>query len=293
MELRHLRYFVAVAEELSFTAAAQRLRVSQPPLSQQIGDLERELDTRLFTRTSRRVSLTPAGAAFLDHTRAILRQTAKAAEQIRAIGLGHVGTLEIGLTGSVLLGKLGPLAAVYSQEFPKVAVRLHEMSPQEQESALLTRRTDISFLRWPAADPELMIEPAWPEAVGLALPRQHPLAARQSIALADLRGERLVFLRLADSRFARHLWDCCVEAGFTPDVVQQVVESVSLVSLVAAGFGIALVPESAMRLSRPDVAYRPLHGTAANADVGMAYRTDHGAVVAEFLAFARAFLHPA
>src|SRR3954447_20334609 len=136
MELRHLRYFVAVAEELSFTAAAHRLGVSQPPLSQQIRDLEWELKTALFVRTSRRVELTAAGRAFLEHAHAILAQTEQVAEQARAIGTGQVGTLDIGTTGSVLLGALGPLIAAFSAQFPQVALRIYEMGPQEQEEAL-------------------------------------------------------------------------------------------------------------------------------------------------------------
>ncbi|MCF3948439.1 LysR family transcriptional regulator [Acidiphilium sp. AL] len=290
MELRHLRYFVAVAETLSFTAAAARLRVSQPPLSQQIRDLERELGVALFERTSRRVGLTAAGAAFLDHARAILDQAELAAEQVRAIGRGHMGSLEIGLTGSVLGGRLGALLAAYSACYPKVALRLHEMSPQEQETALINRRTDLSFLRWPNDDPDLAIERAWPETVGLALPRRHRLGARRCVDLADLRDESFVFLRRTDSRFARHLWTCCIDAGFAPRIIQEVGDAQALVNLVAAGFGVALLPESIGRLSRAEIAYRPLAGTAASADVSIAYRADHRAVAGEFLEFARKFL---
>src|SRR3712207_100676 len=178
MELQHLRYFVAVAEELSFTAASNRLRVAQPSLSQQIRDLERELGAALFARTSRRVELTAAGAAFLEHARAILAQAGQAAEQARAIGRGQVGTLDIGLTGAVLLGPLGPLVAAFSARFPGVVVRLHEMPPQEQQTALHARRADVSFVRRPAEDPDLVAELAWPEAVAVALPERHPLAER-------------------------------------------------------------------------------------------------------------------
>src|SRR6266852_4830053 len=129
VELRHLRYFAVLAEELSFTAAAARLGISQPPLSQQIQDLEAELKTPLFRRTSRRVALTAAGAAFLDHARSILSQVGQAAEQARAIGSGRTGRLDIGTTGSVLLGPLGAIVAVYTRRYPEVAVRLHEMAP--------------------------------------------------------------------------------------------------------------------------------------------------------------------
>jgi len=290
MELRHLRYFVAVAEALSFTAAAARLRVSQPPLSQQIRDLERELRTPLLRRTSRRVELTAAGVAFLAQARAILAQADQAADQARAIGLGRVGTLDIGLTGSVLMGPLGALVAAFGERFPEVDVRLHEMPPLEQQASLHARRTDISFVRGPADDPGLVAELAWPETVGVALPEGHPLAARRSVALAELRDESLVFLRLRDSRFANYLRDRCVEAGFVPRISQQVVESHSVVSLVAAGLGAALVPECVRTLSRPGVVYRPLEEPAPVADVQMLYRPDRSAVAGRFVAFAREFL---
>lgn len=293
MELRHLRYFVCVAEELGFTAAAARLRVAQPSLSQQIRDLERGVGAALFIRTSRRVELTAAGAAFLDRARAILAQADQAAEQARAIGLGQVGSLDIGLTGSVLLGPLGPLVAAFGARFPRVTVRLHEMSPREQQAAVHARRTDVSFLRRPAEDPELVDELAWPEAVAVALPEHHGLAARRCIPLPLLREESFVFLRLEDSRFARYLRDCCVEAGFLPRISQQVVEAYSLTSLVAAGLGIALVPQCVQALSRPGVVYRPLEDPSPRADVRMIHRPDRSAAAGHFVALAREFLkHP-
>ncbi len=287
MELRHLRYFVAVADELSFTGAAARLRTSQPSLSQQIRDLEQQLETALFSRTSRRVELTAAGAVFLDHARAILAQVGHAAEQARSVGLGRIGTLDIGMTGSVLLGPLGSLVAAFGAQFPEVVVRLHEMSPQEQQAALHARRTDISFLRRPAEDPDLIEELAWPETVGVVLPERHPLAAHKRIALASLRNESHVFLRLEDSRFAQYLRDCCIKAGFLPRISQQVVEAYSLTSLVAAGLGVALAPACIKVLSRPGVVYRALAEPVPRADVKMLYRPDRSIVVERFISLAR------
>lgn len=283
VELRHLRYFVAVAEELSFTAAATRLGVSQPPLSTQIQDLEYELKTQLFVRNKRRVELTAAGVAFRNYAGAILAQVDEAVEKTYAIGRGQVGELDLATTGSVLLGPLAGLIARFQAGMPHVLVRIQEMPPLEQELALHARKIDISFLRGPTGDPALVTELAWPEKVGLALPQSHPLAGNGEIALADLRDEKFVFLRLKDSRFARYLRDCCVEAGFAPNISQQVVESHSLLSLVAAGLGIALVPEAVRELARPGIIYRRLVEPAPVADVMMLYRDDRSAAVDRFL----------
>ena len=290
MELRHLRYFLVVAEELSFTAAAARLRISQPPLSQQIQDLEAELKTALFLRTSRRVELTTAGAAFLDHAKSILGQVGQAVEQTRAIGLGKTGKLDIGTTGSVLLGPLASIINAYSRRFPEVVVRLREMAPLAQLASLHARKTDISLLRIPAEDPELVNEVAWREKVWVALPRGHRLSKHGRLRLVDLRDEDHVFLRLEDSRFAQYLRDCCVEAGFIPRITQEVVEAYSLTSLVAGGLGIALVPESVQHLSRRGVVYRPLSEPAPAADVKMIFRPDGNPVVAGFVNLARLLL---
>src|SRR5579863_703379 len=129
MELRHMRYFIAVAEELNFTSAAGRLRIAQPPLSKQIQDLELELGTPLFKRTTRRVELTSAGLVFLEQARGVLAHAEQAVERARAVGFGQVGVLEIATTGSVLMGHLGPLIAAFSKRFPDVSLRIHELPP--------------------------------------------------------------------------------------------------------------------------------------------------------------------
>ena len=283
MELRHLRYFVAVAEAASFTAAAKGLNISQPPLSQQIRDLEEEIGTRLLARSSRHVELTEAGAHFLNHARMILGQVEHATAQARAVGSGQVGTLNIGTTGSVLLGQLSTLIARFRERWPGVFVRIHEMDPQAQEAALLSHRTDLSFVRRPRYNAELAARIAWHEKVGVVLPERHPLALRETVELAALWQESFVFLRLADSRFARYLHDCCVAAGFVPNITNEVVESYSLTSLVAAGLGVALVPECIRQLSRPGIVYRSLADPAPEADVYVISRANHGPVVESFL----------
>ncbi|MGJ4858962.1 LysR family transcriptional regulator [Labrys sp. La1] len=289
MELRHLRYFLAVAEELNFRAAAARLGVSQPPLSTQIQDLEYELKTQLFLRNKRRVELTAAGLAFRNYATAIIAQVDEAAEQTLAIGRGQIGTLDLATTGSVLMGPLAGLIARFGLQVPEVQVRIREMPPLEQEAALHTRKIDISFLRGPVGDPDLVTELAWKEKVGVALPQSHPLAGNSRIELSELRNEQFVFLRMKNSRFARYLKECCIEAGFDPNITQQVVESYSLLSLVAAGLGVALVPEAAKEMLRPGVVYRALVEPAPVADVIMLYRPDRSAVVTRFLSETREY----
>ena len=290
MELRHLRYFIALAEELNFTAAAQRLHISQPPLSQQIRDLEQELGAVLFLRTSRKVLLTEAGTALLAHARSITASADLACAQVRAIGEGRTGAFNVATTGSVLLGPLARLMAEYQRRVPGVLVGLNEMAPEAQLSALHTRAADISFMRLPPVDAELVCQTAWREQVGVLLPVGHRLAGCAAIALTDLRDDEHVFLRLRDSRFAQYLRDCCVDAGFMPRISQEVVEAYSLTSLVAAGFGVALAPRSISRLSRPEIVYRDLIEPAPSADVTMVHHRKPGPVPARFLSIARHFL---
>jgi DNA-binding transcriptional LysR family regulator len=290
MELRHLRYFIALAEELNFTAAAQRLRISQPPLSQQIRDLEQELGAMLFVRTSRKVLLTEAGTAFLAHARSITASAELASAQVRAIGEGRTGAFNVATTGSVLLGPLARLMAEYQRRVPGVLVGLNEMAPEAQLIALHTRAADISFMRLPPVDAELVCQTAWREQVGVLLPAGHRLAKCAAIALTDLRDDKHVFLRLRDSGFAQYLRDCCVDAGFMPRISQEVVEAYSLTSLVAAGFGVALAPRSISRLSRPEIVYRDLIEPAPSADVTMVHHRNPGPVLTRFLGIAHHFL---
>lgn len=290
MDLRHLRYFLAVAEELSFTAAAKRLNLSQPPLSQQIRDLEAELETPLFERSSRRVELTAAGRGLVDHARAILAQAEQAVEDVRVIGAGRTGMIRVGTTGTVLLGPLAGLMAGFAARHPGIAVRVREMGPVAQVEALKARRVDVIFLRRPPVEPELAAEVAWRERVGVALPVRHPLAARPRLLLRALEGEDMVSLRLRNSRFAQYLRDCCVVAGFAPRIVHEVVEAYSQASLVAAGLGVALVPECVRLLARTDIVWRPLEPPVPEADVWMLTRLDRPAAVDRLLEVARELL---
>jgi DNA-binding transcriptional LysR family regulator len=282
MELRHLRYFTAVAKHLSFTAAAESLGVAQPPLSQQIRDLEAELGTPLFERTTRRVALTKAGLDFQAQALAILEKAGEAMERARAIGAGTAGIVNVGLTGSMLAGPLGRAIRDFAKAYPAVDLRIHEMAPDRQIAMLKAGQTDVSFLRCPPKDPDLVSELAWHEGVSVVLPRGHRLA-EGPIRLADLSCERFVFFRLADSLFAKHLWECCAACGFEPAITHQVVEAASLTSLVAAGLGIALIPETVARLAHAEVVYRPVEAPRIEADVHALWTKTTEPLIAAFV----------
>jgi len=290
MDVRQLRYFIAVAEELSFTRAAERLNLSQPPLSFQIQALETSLAVKLFNRTSRQVELTAAGASMLTHAKAILDLMHRARDEARAIDAGHVGTIEIGATGSILRGGLAEFLNFHHQHHPHVATRIHEQSPERQIRSLIERGTQVSFNRSPTTDIELACEAVWREEVVVAVAATHRLAHRSTIALEELREEEQVVLRPDSSEFARSLQQICVDAGFLPRVSQQVVDSQSMPSLIAAGFGIALVPASIARLTSNDIRFLPIQPDPPTADVYLVSRRDEaGPAVRSFIDMARSF----
>ncbi|SFH68682.1 LysR substrate-binding domain-containing protein [Bradyrhizobium sp. Gha] len=279
MDLRQLRYFIAVAEERSFTLAARRLNLSQPPLSQHIQALEAELGTSLLYRTSRKVELTQAGEAMLLRGRAILQQVKSAEDEVRSIGAGLIGTLDLGATGSILRGRLAELLAAYRDVAPLVRMTVHEQAPALQIAALLNRTTNISLMRGIPRERDLTSKLAWREEVVLAVPRTHHLAKRKRVALGELASEDHVILDPNSSDFARYVQTCCVDAGFLPKVSQQVVDAQSIPSLIAAGFGVALVPQSIARFTTADIAFRPIRPSPPAADVFLVFREDETSMV--------------
>jgi DNA-binding transcriptional LysR family regulator len=291
MDLRQIRYFIAVAEERSFTVAARRLHLSQPPLSQQIQALEAALGTQLLHRTSRRVELTQAGEALLTRARTIQQQIKLAEDEVRAIGAGLIGSLDVGATGSILRGRLADLLAAYRKEAPAVKMTVHEQAPALQIAALLNRTTNISLNRSIPTEDTLSSELAWTEEVVVAMPKAHPLARRKRIALGDLASEDHIILQPESSQFARYIQECCINAGFLPRVSQQVVDAQSVPSLIAAGFGVALVPQSITRFTTDEIAFRPIRPSPPSADVFLVFRKDETSMVVQnFIKLARRFL---
>ncbi len=274
MDLKQLRYFAALAQELSFTKAARRLHVSQPPLSFQIANLESELGARLFHRTSRSVALSEAGRALLPHALAVLERIDEARQDVRRVASGLEGWVKVGLAGSHFLGPFPQFIKQFRERRPGVEVVLEEMKPADQLQALRDGRVDLSISRTPVDDGQLASRLLWREPVVAALPRQHRLAGRKRIALADLREDDFVFLRLDSSAFAQRLFDACVASGFTPRIVQQVVEIPAAINLVAAGLGVALVPASLAGVRNDAVALCGLGSAMPAADVYALVRAD-------------------
>lgn len=271
MRMRQLRCFVVLAEELNFTRAARRLNMSQPPLSTQIQTLEREMGAELISRTSRKVALTRAGAAFVRRARNMLDQYERSLQDIREIGQGQDGLLEIGATGSILRGGLAEIMADFAHHFPRITLRVHEQSPAAQITEVLSRRTDISFNRSRPQDADLVHEYGWREEMVALLRSDHRLAARDSVSIADLREDPHVVLRPDTSDFAAYLMACIIAAGDPPRVSQQVVDAQSIPSLIVAGFGVSIVPAGIARLTAGPLVFVPIRPDPPVSDVYMVY----------------------
>ena len=263
MELRHLRYFVAVAEELHFGRAAARLNVAQPALSQQIKQLERELGALLLARTKRRVALTEPGRLFLVEARRTLAQAALAVEVVRGAEAGQIGRLRIGYVDAALWSPLPEVIRAFRERFPRVALTMLERPPADQPADIHRGNIDLAIGPPPPAGAEVEVTPFTEETGMIALPAAHSLATRDAIAIADLADAPWV---LVPARVPSRLRDLTLRvaaaAGFTPRVSQEARELDTLIALVSAGLGVTLVPASAARFPRPGVVFRPLVGKA-------------------------------
>lgn len=288
MELRQLRYFVALSEELSFTRAAKKLHVSQPPLSFQIASLEDELGARLFNRTSRSVVLSEAGIAFLPHALVVLARLDEAARHVQRVAAGLEGRVQVGLAGSHFFGPFPKFIAQFRSLRPAIEVALHEMTPNHQLGALQDARLDLCVSRNPMTnDARISAKLLWHDPVVVVLPPGHRLSGRRRLALGDLKNEDFVSLRLDSSPFANNVLEACSAQGFTPRIVQQVVELPAAVNLVAAGLGVALVPLSLVKLRQGAVHFCTLKKSAStatlNGDVYLLWRAnDVSPAVMEF-----------
>ena len=288
MELRHLRYFVAVAEELHFGNAAARLHIAQPPLSRQIRDLEQEIGVELFSRVKGRVALTHAGCAFLVEVRRTLAQAERARLTAMRAARGEVGRLRVGFVeAATYSGVLPDVLGVFRTELPDVGLELFELSSLQQTEALRDGRVEIGVLHslpYDASD-WLGVERLIHDTVVVALPRDHALAGRAEVPLAALAGDPFLMLRRPDGPGLHdRVIAACQTAGFSPAVAQQAGQLQTLVGLVAAGAGVALVPGALTELRRPGVVYRPLTGLDVDMGLWAVWRlADASPVRARFL----------
>lgn len=265
IELSHLRYFVAVAEELHFGRAALRLAISQPPLTQQIQRLEERVGYALFERSTRRTSLTEAGEAMLPLARAAIEQTAQAVEAARRAGRGDTGTLIVGTPPSVMLAGLPKVIRAFRRAVPDVDLQLREMSTAAIIDALHSGTVDIGFLRSPATPDGLRELFRFPEGVSAILPQRHRLAATPRFRLAHLAREAFVFFpRRLGTDFHDELLQICEREGFAPRVVQEATQWSTIVALVEGGLGVSIGPASVARLGGRGVVIRELPGVTTS-----------------------------
>lgn len=287
MELRHLRYFLTVAEEKHFGRAARRLRMTQPPLSRQIQELEAELGFELFDRARRQVELTPAGVVFLGRIRGVLEGLDQAVHEARRASVGEIGRVAVGYISSLAYSGITDLLRAFHEQFPKVEIALREMSPQAQLDAIKEGWIDVGLVRGAVDDASLASTCVARDPLVVVLPAEHRLAEQKRIPLRLLAGEPFViFPRQRGPSFFDQIMSLCRDAGFTPRIVQEAPQ-LDILSLVAAGFGVAIMPGSIRRAHRKGLAIRPIVG-APRATLYIVWRADDTApALREFIGFVR------
>lgn len=278
MEFRHLRYFLALADELHFGRAAQRLAITQPPLSLNIQQLEASLGARLFDRDSKGVRLTAAGVAFRDEALALVARADEARALAREVAAGAVGRLRIGFVGSVLYRGLPRWLGAYQRRFARIGVALTELNSQQQLDALQHDRLDLGFVHTPRVPAQLQTAFVHAEPFLACVPQAHALARRRKISFAQLHDEPFVlFSRAASPDYYARIVDMCSAHGLFPHVRHEVRHWLSVVSLVSQRMGVSVVPAALGRAGVAGVAFRPLAEPTAPSEVYVAWKpqTEH------------------
>jgi DNA-binding transcriptional LysR family regulator len=261
MELRHLRYFVAVAEALSFTQAAAHLHLAQPSLTRQIQDLEAELGVRLFERSGKRIAVTPEGEAFLLDARRLLADCAQSVRAVQRLSRGEAGQLNIGYVANLYHDLLPATLGAFRKACPRTALNLFDLTPAEQYHALEGRKIDLGFIcfRGPPTGGDLQGACVGQDVILAAAATKSPLARKAKIDLKDL--ESMFFIGMSERAYpGSNAWlvEACREAGFTPRILQEADREPAVMSFVAAGLGVALLPEQLKRLPYEGVSFLPL-----------------------------------
>lgn len=284
VDIRRLRYFIAVAEERHFGRAAERLHVAQPALSRQVAQLEASLGCILFDRTRNQIKLTAAADALLPRARDILLRVEQAALLARRASEGAIGVLEVGFVGSATYSVLPEILRDYRAAQPDVDLQLFAMNTAELRLGLIEGRLQAVFARPGIDDPEIVNERVVVEPLIVALPDDDPLAAKEVVALEELRDRPFVlYPHHPRPSFADEILRICREAGFSPQVSQETMEVQTALGLIAVGVGVSLVPASVERSHRHGIAYRRLQAPAPQTELSLCYRRDNtGEVLREF-----------
>jgi DNA-binding transcriptional LysR family regulator len=288
MELRHLHYFIAVAEELNFTRAAARLHIAQPPLSKQIHDLEQEIGVQLFDRTQRPLQLTLAGQVFLKEVQDAIALVDNAVKMAQSASRGEIGRLVIGFTSSMTNIFLPDIVRAYRDRFPLVELVWRELSTSVQLQALRDRQLDIGFFHltsWMLQESDLCSMTIWHEPLIVALPETHPLANQIQVSLKALEKESFI---LPSRHFApglsKEIEHLCQQSGFSPVVVHEGTMMLTILSLVAGGVGVALLPANVQNIQRKGVVYKNIVESTPTVPMAAVWRQgDSSAILREFL----------
>jgi len=282
MELRHIRYFLAVAEELHFGRAAERLNISQPPLSMQIQNLEEELQVKLFDRSRRQVQLTRCGERFLRRAKAILSEIDNAVKEVQALDRGEMDTISIGYKSGIMLEEITPLLKEFQKTYPGVRLKFIQASVAEQYQAVNDHRLDIGFIDAPVAEHSSLYTTekitgvaVLKEKMMLAIPSDHPFSDRKSVDLSEIRSDPFIILsRQAVPSVYDFMIGLCQSAGFTPNIKYQAEQLTEVLTYVAAGYGVALTPEGTSNMWSGLIKFLPLK-ESNYVTISMIYRDDH------------------
>jgi DNA-binding transcriptional LysR family regulator len=290
IELRHLRYFLAVAEELHFGRAAIRLHMAQPPLSQQIRRLEEMVGYSLFARSSRSVRLTPAGEVLLERARRTVSRVSEDIEAARSVARGEVGALTVGFVGSAMLTRLPSILGRYRGLYPRVKLTLREFHTSQLEESIREGSIHVGLVRDMGASEGLHAEAVQTEPLIAVLPDKHALARRKAVPIVRLKDEPFVFFPRSAGAYA---WEntvrLCERQGFRPNIVQEAPQWLTISRLVGAGLGVTIAPASVEKIAIPDVACRRLSPAGGTTNIELVYRADEpSALVKAFCVLARA-----
>jgi LysR family transcriptional regulator, benzoate and cis,cis-muconate-responsive activator of ben and cat genes len=276
MDLRQIRYFLALATELNYTRAASQLNISQPPLTRHIQQLEHSIGVMLFDRSTRGVALTQAGKIFLEEARKIVALADQAVNKTKLAHQGQIGRLDIGIFGSSTISVIPTLLTELRKSYPDIIISLQNTTKTQQIDGVREKHLDIGFNRIYPSVPDLAVETVMIEDLYVALHKDHPFANNQTIEVKDLVHQPFIlFPNNVRPSFADTVIMLCSNAGFTPNVVHDVEDIFTAIALISAGLGIAIVPESAISLRLSNVRYYLLDAKEAKVDLSCVYRPDN------------------